>query len=240
MAERPELASVFSHERWTLIGGLMVQLHAVHHRVGIIRPTNDVDIVLHVETSRGVPGAAASALESLGYRLLPSIDPRTNTAHRFVRGDARVDLVTSAADTIDVLMADHAAPRVEEKLQGRVMVRIEGGTPALRRTINTRLRLDGDQATTISVPSAFGALILKAAAFQTDTRDRSRHLYDAAALLCCIDDPYREREQFAGSDRGRLTLLEHSLPPEHPAWQRLPREARTQGQATLRLPCAPA
>jgi hypothetical protein len=26
-------------QRWTLIGGLMVQLHAVHHRIGTIRPT---------------------------------------------------------------------------------------------------------------------------------------------------------------------------------------------------------
>ena len=41
----------------------------------------------------------------------------------------------------------------------------------------------------VSVPSAFGALILKAAAYQSDSRDRDRHLQDAALLLAAIDDP---------------------------------------------------
>jgi hypothetical protein len=83
----------------------MVQLHAVHHGIGIIRPTNDVDIVLHVETSRGVPAAAADVLDSLGYRLTTPVDPRNESAHRFIRGDMRVDLLTSATDTVDVLLA---------------------------------------------------------------------------------------------------------------------------------------
>jgi hypothetical protein len=200
----------------------MVQLHAVHQGIGIIRPTNDVDIMLHIETSRGVPAATADALESLGYRLTAPLDPRNESAHRFVRGDTRVDLLTSATDTVDVLLADHAPPRVVEKLRGRTMVRIEGGTQALRRTVNTRLKIVTGQTTTISVPDVFGALILKAAAYQTDIRDRDRHLYDAAVLLCCIEDPYVERERFAGSDTKRLMLLANSLPAEHPAWQRIP------------------
>lgn len=176
----------------------------------------------------------------MGYRLTTLIDPRSTTAHRFIRGDARVDLVTSANDTVDVLMADHAAPRVEEKLMGRSMVRIEGGTQALRRTVNARLNINSGQVTTISVPNPFGALIPKAAAYQTDTRDRDRHLYDAAVLLCCIKDPYLERERFAGSDRARLARLEKSLPPAHSAWQRIPSSARTEGQAALRLLSTPA
>jgi hypothetical protein len=80
-----ELSDQLPTERWTLVGGLMVQLHAVHHRVGAIRPTNDVDIVLHVETSRGVPAAAADVLESLGYRLTTPVDPRNKTVHRCLR-----------------------------------------------------------------------------------------------------------------------------------------------------------
>ncbi len=235
-----ELADHLSNERWTLIGGLMVQLHSVRHHVGIIRPTNDVDIMLHVETSRGVPAAAAGALESLGYRLLTPVDPRNGFAHRFVRGDTRVDLLTGATDTVDVLLADHVAPRVIEKLRGRAMVRIEGGTQALRRTINARMEIVAGQTTTVSVPDEFGALVLKAAAYQTDTRDRDRHLYDAAVLLCCIEDPYVERERFSGSDRKRLMSLANSLSADHPAWQRLPHETRAEGQAALRLLSAPA
>lgn len=238
----PNVAEIADHlpsERWALVGGLMVQLHAVHHRVGAIRPTNDVDIVLHVETFRGAPAATANALESLGYRLTTPLDPRNKSAHRFVRGGTGIDLSTSTTDSVDVLLADHAAPRVVEKLRGRTMVKIEGGTQALRRTMNARLNIVAGQTTTISVPDTLGALILKAAAYQTDSRDRDRHLYDAAVLLCCIDDPYVERERFAGSDRKRLKLLANSLPPEHSAWQRIPSGARGEGLAALRLLTAP-
>jgi hypothetical protein len=56
------------------------------------------------------------------------------------------------------------------------------------------------RTTTVSVPSPFGAVILKAAAYQTDSRDNERHLQDAALLLAVIQDPYAVREQFAGSD----------------------------------------
>ena len=119
----------------------MTQLHAVHHGLGVVRPTNDVDIVLHIETSRGVPNATATALEGLGYRLRAAVNPRDNTAHRFERGNTRVDLVAATPDIVDVLISDHAAPRVIERLRGRDMVRIEGGTQALRRTLNARIEI---------------------------------------------------------------------------------------------------
>ena len=39
---------------------LMTQLHTVHRGLGVVRPTNDVDIVLHIEAARGVPAEAAA------------------------------------------------------------------------------------------------------------------------------------------------------------------------------------
>jgi hypothetical protein len=70
--------------------------------------------------------------------------------------------------------------------------------------------------TTISVPDAFGALILKAAAHKADTRDRERHLTDAAVLLACVD-PFEERTP-SGSDRSRLLHLRaHLADPTAPA-----------------------
>lgn len=155
--------------------------------------------MLHVETTRGVASEAARLLESIGYVFSPSIDDRNSIAHRFTRAESRVDLVTSATDVVDVLVADHAAPRVIEKLRGRDMMAIEGGTQALRRTINARMQITPGRTTIISVPSPFGALILKAAAYRTDSRDRERHLQDAALLLAVIEDPYAARGQFAGS-----------------------------------------
>jgi hypothetical protein len=74
-------------------------------------------------------------------------------------------------------------------LRGKAMVKVEGATQALRRTVNVVWEITPGVPTTISAPGALGALILKAAAYQTDSRDRERHLYDAAALLACIEDP---------------------------------------------------
>ncbi|WP_402373989.1 hypothetical protein [Isoptericola rhizosphaerae] len=229
-----EIAAALPHTAWTLVGGLMTQLHTIHHGLDVVRPTNDVDIVLHVETTRGLPAHASRVLESLGYQMLTSIDPRERTAHRFVRGTDRVDLVTSGPDVVDVLVADHAAPCVVEPLRGRDLVTIEGGTQALRRTVNAGLVIDADP-TTISVPNVFGALVLKAAAYRTDSRDRERHLQDAAALLCCLDDPFAARETFAGSDRQRIATLPRNLPDDSRNWNAIPREARREGQTALRI-----
>ena len=115
------------------------------------------------------------------------------------------------------------------------MVAIEGGTQALRRTVNARLTIDPGGRRRCSMPAAFGALILKAAAYQADTRDRDRHLWDAAALLCCLEDPYADRERFAGSDRARVEVLRRALPDEHAAWRALAADVRVQGQAALRI-----
>lgn len=230
-----EIEAVLSHEKWTLVGGLMAQLHGIHRGVDALRPTNDVDIVLHVETTRGVAAETATALESLGYELRPSVDGRNKTAHRFSRGDATVDIVTTGPGVVDVLVADHAPPRVTEKLRGRTMVAIEGGTQALRRTVNARLEIVGGRATTVSVPAPFGAVILKAAAYQSDSRDRGRHLLDAALLLGVVDDPYAERLGFAGSDRARLQVLRRALPDDAREWRTLPEPWRTNGQTTLRI-----
>jgi len=81
-----EIAAVLPTNKWTLVGGLMTWLHSIHHGLGIVRPTNDVDIVLHIETSRGVASETATALRCLGYDLRSTVDPRDNTAHRFYRG----------------------------------------------------------------------------------------------------------------------------------------------------------
>jgi hypothetical protein len=219
---------------WTLIGGLMVQLHGVAAGLPVVRPTNDVDVLLHVENGPGRAAEVTRGLEQLGYRLAPSIDPRTGTAHRFLRGAAVVDLVGSV---VDVVAADHVPPKALERIRGFDLVQVAGGTQALRRTVLAELAITGSGETTVSVPDAFGALILKAAAHRADTRDRDRHLTDAAVLLACVD-PFEERPR-SGSDRSRLLhLREHLADPTAPAWLLLPPDARRNGQAALDLLCS--
>lgn len=248
-----EIAAVLPTDKWTLVGGLMTQLHSIHRNLGVVRPTNDVDIVLHIETSRGIAAETSDALRSLGYTLRPAVDPRDNTAHRFYRGASKVDLVAGHPDdddegqqheqeeqeeqeeVVDVLVADHHAPRVTQRLAGRDMVRIEGGTQALRRTVNARLEIEPGALTTVSVPGPFGALVLKAAAYRADTRDRDRHLRDAVVLLACIDDPFAERAGFAGSDRSRLQTLRTRLTPDELSWTVLSGQDLVDAKTSLEI-----
>jgi hypothetical protein len=231
--EVAEIEAVLPSSSWTLVGGLMTQLHAVHRGIGIVRPTDDVDIVLHVETTAGAPGAAARALESIGYTMLDPVDPRADFAHRFRRGNQHVDLVGADDDVVDVLVADHVPPRAAQTLRGRTMVAIEGGTQALQRTVDATLRIRPGATTTVSVPSVLGAVVLKAAAYRTDSREPARHLLDSAVLLACLDDPYSARAQLKGSDRGRLLTLRRNLPDGAPQWRQLGPEQSRDGRTAL-------
>jgi hypothetical protein len=218
-----EIEAVLPCEHWTLIGGLMVQLHAYANGLGPGRPTGDVDMIVHIETRRGRPGKVAAALHKLGYELRPSVDPRVKTAHRFVRNN----------EVVDVVAADHAAPRVREQLRGYDMVEIAGGTQALKRTINAELQIVDGRTTTVSVPDELAALILKAAAHRNDRRDSERHLVDAAYLLACIRDPFAPRTM-SGSDRARLRHLYAQLSdPLNPIWQQVPEGVGANARVAL-------
>lgn len=230
-----EIEQAFPHTNWTLVGGLMTQLHAIHKGIDALRATNDVDMVLHVETSPGVAAEAVRQLESLGYALVAPLNDRDGSAHRFQRGPSTVELSSVRRDTVDTLVADHAPPRTAQTLRGYAMVAIEGGTQALRRTVNARLGILQDRTTVISVPGAFGAVVLKAAAYRVDLRDRERHLQDAVLLLAAMDDPYAEREGMGGSDRSRLLTLARALPEGSRLWNTLPEPSATNAQAALRI-----
>lgn len=63
------------------------------------------------------------------------------------------------------------------------MVRVEGGTQALRRTVDAPVEIVAGPTTMSSYPVPSPGVILKAAAYSSDSRDRDRHIFDAAALL---------------------------------------------------------
>lgn len=63
------LARALPAGSWTLIGGLMVQLHALHAGLDSYRPTVDVDALLHIETDKVTWSSARSALRRIGYEL---------------------------------------------------------------------------------------------------------------------------------------------------------------------------
>ena len=68
-----------------------------------------------------------------------------------------------------------------------------------------------------------------------DSRDRGRHLDDAAVLACAVTDPVGDRARMAGSDRGRIEALWKVLQDvDHKSWIATGMDAR-RGHAALRV-----
>ena len=220
-----ELAAALPADRWALVGGLMVQLHAAVAGMTFTRPTRDIDIVLHVETGAVTAGQARAALEALGYELQTSLDDAA-PAHRFVRGD----------DQVDVMIADHVAKKPLPLLGRRKMFQVPAGTQALQRTVYCRIDIGGGESVTLSMPNTLGALVLKGAAYREDSRDGGRHLDDAAVLASTMKDPLAVVPQMKGHDRSRIITLEKALAdPQHPSWLMHEEADRTAGRDTLRI-----
>ena len=183
-----EIVQNIPHTQWTLVGGLMVQLHAAYAGLQLIRPTRDVDMVLHIETGVATFSGAQHELERLGYVLREPVGD--GPVHRFVRGP-------HDAETVDVMVADHLSPKRHPKALHRKVFAVPGGTSALRKTVNCEVNT-GAHTVVLSIPDVLGALVLKGAAYLEDSRERGRHLDDAAVLACAATDPVSDRARMIG------------------------------------------
>lgn len=231
-----ELAHAFPTNNWTLVGGVMVQAHALAHGIPVTRPTDDIDVLLHIEINTTVAAEAHTRITNLGYMLREPTDIRRKDSPHY-RYERESSL---GVEKIDVMAADHAAPRARQRLSGRLMFEVDGGTQALQRTIIYEIDDGGGNTYSISVPDELGALVLKGAAHLADNRDRGRHLQDAAVLAACITDHATELHRLTGSDRKRIAHLATELSDvRHPAWLALDEPFRTAGQDTLRILTTP-
>ena len=115
---KPRLANAIPSDQWTLIGGLMVQLHAAKAGVPLNRPTLDVDIVLHIETGAAVFNEVKKQLEDLGYELRWSLQD-DDPIHRFTRGGEKTP------EIVDVMVADHLPPKHVPKLKGHPVFQVQ-------------------------------------------------------------------------------------------------------------------
>jgi hypothetical protein len=167
-----ELAQLLPASSWTLVGGLMVKLHA-------------------------------ELLQAAGYVL----DEGTKHAYRFDRGLERVDL----------MCADRQSIWRRPSCGGRPLFGIPGGTRALQRTINIDVVRETGSVRLV-IPTIRGALVLKAAAYLEDSRDRGRHAEDAVVLLACMDDAREALLGLSQRSRGRLRALVSVLTEQTAPW----------------------
>lgn len=211
-----EIAGVLPLDRWALVGGLMVQAHALAADVETNRVTLDVDATVRVEAGVFSYAGAASALTRLGYVL----DDSTRLTYRFTRG----------ADIVDLMVPDHARPHPRHA--GREVMAVVGGRQAMDRIQLMRFQL-GNAQVSVPVPTLHGALILKSAAHIVDSRDRARHLLDAITLLACVTDIAPILGDLRGSDRKRLLHLVRATDDQPLVSAQAPTDTLLLAQRTL-------
>lgn len=194
-----DIAERVPPDRWVLIGGQMVMLHGLAAGQTPMRASQDVDVLADLLTDAAGLARCVRALRELDLR------PEADSAGRVYRFRRTADNATA-----DVLAPDHTPPRWSLRTAGGDTIRVPGGRQALQRTVPTTAS-KGARSAVVPVPDLLGALVLKAAAWATDSRDRERHSGDAAFLVSLIGDPIAERGRFAGSDRKRLLRLDDVL-----------------------------
>lgn len=161
-----ELATSFKSDAWFLVGGLMVHCHAQKAGVMHLRPTDDADIVLELQT--GSYADHARILASMGFAPREPIDA-TAPFHRFVRD----------GDTVDLMVPDRGSWSV--RYLGRDIIEVPGSGSALKRAIEYEL----PTGVSIRIPDLPSALSLKGAAHQVPSVNAVRRLQDSVTLLAC-------------------------------------------------------
>ncbi len=132
--------------QWVLIGGLMVQLHALEHGITEVRPTGDIDI-LGQARPQGALSSIDAALVNEGFeREAPDLD---GYAHRYERDGL----------TVDVLAPEGIKPSPDLGA-GRKAIGVPGGSQALARSETVTVTLDG-RSFALRRPTLLGALLIK-------------------------------------------------------------------------------
>lgn len=208
-----EVAEATPANSWILVGGLMVHVHALSARVDAQRPTRDVDLLLDIGVAQ--IGEVAGPLQALGFR------PHDGAPlHRFTRG----------SDVIDVMVARSTRARWGR----RPVFAAPGAAQALAR--RRACLLQGEHRTAeILIPDPLGAVVVKAAAFRADHRDRGRHLEDVAVLLASSGGRRRlAPERLSRTDKQHLRpAMDELVDAEHAAWSVLAPDDRIIGRRAL-------
>lgn len=217
-----ELAREFgADERWALVGGLMVQLHAFEHS-GRSRLTTDIDFL---GDSRQRPSMTESIAEILvdrgGQMAMPP------------RGDERLGYKFNLGGTIIEVLGSDGVRRDPRTVGRHTTFQVPGGTQALARSEIVRVSLDGGEPIELRRPNLLGAILIKArvVAKQRDKFESDRQ--DLIRLLSFVADPRALAEDLKPSEKKWLRRVTSMLAFDDPALDELfPRgEARIAEQA---------
>jgi hypothetical protein len=172
------LAGEFGSEgEWSLIGGLMVQLHA-YEREDEPRPTADIDLIGGAKRPPRMTESMASVLVGRGAEVADPPRSSPDLGYRF----------ECEGETVELLGPDGL--RSDPKTVGKLKTfQTEGGSQALHRTEVVLVSLDGEEPVAVRRPNLLGAILIKARVvakkrerkFESDREDLVR-------LLAYVDD----------------------------------------------------
>lgn len=208
----------------TLVGGLMVAVHARRAGVEMRRTTSDMDALVDYWTHRSALVDTRKALGSVGFQLIVSGEH----AYRFEHTDGR---------EVDIMVADHLPSRMRPRLAQRPAFAAPAGQQAINRRDTCTLTFSGGSMVTLGVPDELGALVAKGAAYTVDTRDRRRHLDDCAVLLACVTDASElDYDGMSPNDRRRIrAAIDQLADDSHTSWAGLDAADRERGLMNARL-----
>jgi hypothetical protein len=218
-----EISQNLNPDSWMLIGGLMVQAHALLGNAEI-RATTDVDLLIDVFADTSYIDSAISSLQGIGFDIkVPGL--RLAPFHRMTRGN----------QIVDVLVADHLPSGKQKAARIGYLKLMEtvGGAQALQRRMRVAIEHEGYRAS-FTMPDILGALVIKAAAACSDNRNPQRHFDDAALLSSLITNAEYEKSRLRGSDLKRLSgLMARLSDSQNPAWMKLEPHMRLRGREVL-------
>ena len=202
---------------WVLIGGLMVQLHALEHGVTDVRLTGDID-VLGQARPQGALSSIDAALRRENFKMVgPDLD---GYAHRYER-DGLI---------VDVLAPDGIAPPPEIGA-GRKAVGVPGGSQALARAEAVTVVVDG-RSFELRRPTLLGAVLIKARSLTVHS-DPDSQREDLLRLLAVIEDPREMAADLRNTERKWLRNAEMRLDLSRPS--QLDAEAMRRAELAYRL-----
>jgi predicted nucleotidyltransferase len=208
-----ELANRLDPQSWVLIGGQMVALH-VHLAGGAPRrTTTDVDIVADVLSDRNAFHACKAVAIGMNLEAQPSITGKN--LHRF----------SGPAGHLDLMVPDHLPTNLTRQFTRPTPVPVAGGQRALDRRTFVHIDTEAGPAS-IPLPDLVGAIVIKARAATSDTRDRDRHHTDIAQLAAIIADPIELRDSLDAKEKRYLRRIRLPDDPTKSPWLELDDQSR--------------
>lgn len=203
--------------QWVLIGGLMVQLHALEHGVTDVRPTGDIDVLGQARPQSALR-SIDTALRDEGFDLVgPDLD---GYAHRYER-DGLI---------VDVLAPDGIKPPPDLGT-GFKAIGVPGGSQALARSETVTVTVSG-HSFELRRPMLLGAVLIKARSLMVHS-DPETQREDLLRLLALIEDPRKMAADLRNTERQWLRVTEQRLNLSRPS--QLDAETMRRAELAYRL-----